>query len=89
MEAVSSVRNGTYTISAAARKYCVPRTTITDYLKKKSATVKKLGAPTMLTDTEEKALVEYILYMSDRSMPLRRCDLRTVILVKTTFTLAK
>ena len=43
----------------------------------------------MLTDTEEKVLVEYILYMSDRSMPLRRCDLRTVILVKATFTLPK
>ena len=81
MEAVEYVRNGTYTISAAAKKYGVPRTTITDYLRRKSDKVKKMGAPTMLTETEEKALVEYILYMSDRSLPLRRCDLRTVILV--------
>ena len=66
MEAVEYVRNGTYTISAAAKKYGVPRTTITDYLRRKSDKVKKMGAPTMLTQTEEKALVEYMLYMSDR-----------------------
>ena len=69
MEAVEYVRNGTYTISAAAKKYGVPRTAITDYLRRKSDKVKKMGAPTMLTETEEKALVEYILYMSDRSLP--------------------
>ena len=50
--------NGTYTILAATRKYGVTRISITDYLRKESDTVKKMGTPTMLTETEEKALME-------------------------------
>ena len=68
-------------MASASRKFDVPRTTISDYSKKNLETVKQLGAPKMLSDSEEAALVEYLLYMSDRSMPLRRCDLRGVILV--------
>ena len=68
-------------MASASRKFGTPRTTITDYNKKNFETVKKLGAPKMLSDSEETALVEYLSYMSERRMPMRRCDLRGVVLV--------
>ena len=81
MEAVEDVKRG-LTISEASRKHGVPRKTLSDYVRQKPNCVKPMGGPRMLSNMEEAAVVEYILYMSDRGLPLSRDHLRSTICVR-------
>ena len=68
------------TISAASKKFGVPRTTLSDHIHGKVKGPQ--GGPAMLSDQEETALVEYILYMSRHNFPLTREDIRSTVIVR-------
>ena len=79
-DAIVEVKSGKMTIAAAARKYGVPRTTLSDHIHDKIKGPQ--GGPPMLTEDEEVALVDYILYMSKHNFPLTRDDIRSTIIVR-------
>ena len=83
LEAVEDVKKG-MTISEASRMHGVPRKTLSDYVRQRPNAIKPMGGPRMLTDVEETAVVEYVLYMSDRGLPLTRDHLRSTICVRFT-----
>ena len=64
-EALHAIYLMSKSISAASRKYGIPRTTLSHYVKNKCQDVKPIGGPKMLSNSEEKAVVDYIIYMSD------------------------
>ena len=68
-------------IRQAALKYGVPRRTVDDHASGKILHFNKSGVAPMLSEAEEEALVEYIEYMASHNMPLKRNDLRGIILV--------
>ena len=68
-------------MNAASKKFGVPRKTIADHVHGKVADNKLPGIDRMLTEEEEAALVTYIEYMSSMNMPLRRCDIRSTVVV--------
>ena len=80
MEAVEDVKKG-ISISEASKQHKVPRKTLNDYVREKPVELKSMGAPKMLTDEEETAIIENILYMSDWGLPLTRDHIRTTICV--------
>ena len=57
-------------MNGAAKKYGVPRKTISDHVHGKIEENKLPGVNQMLTEEEEVALVDYIQHMSARNMPL-------------------
>ena len=67
-EALHVINQKTMSISAASRKYNIPRTTLSHYVKNKCLDVKPTDVPKMLSNFEEKVfkLVDYIIYMSDQ-----------------------
>ena len=80
-EALHAIYQKSMSISAASRKYNIPRTTLSHYVKNKCQDAKPIGGPKMLSNSEEKAVVDYIIYMSDCSIPIRRCEVKKLVIV--------
>ena len=76
------MRQNHISISAAARKHGIPRKTVADHVNHEVLDYPLPGRGRMLMDHEEAAVVEYMLYMSKRNMPLSRNDIRSCILVR-------
>ena len=80
--AVEDVRNNNISVSASARKHAVPRKTVADHVNYEILDYPLPGRGRMLMEHEETAVVEYIMYMSKRNMPLSRSDIRACVLVR-------
>ncbi len=72
VSAMSAVKMGQFTISAAASKFSVPRKTLDDRIKGKVAHGSKPGMSTALSSVQEDSLVSYLIYMANRGFPLTR-----------------
>ena len=70
--AMDAVCNDKVTISDAARRFEVPRKTLDDRMKGLVQHGTSPGPKTVLTAVEEAALVQYLVYMAQRSFPLTR-----------------
>ena len=81
INAYEEVKAHKLTITTAAKKYAVPRSTLADHVKGRVTDFKNPGIDRMLTNDEEQCLVEYISYMQRHFMPLRRDDIRGTVLV--------
>jgi hypothetical protein len=66
--ALEAVTEGSSTIYAAAKVFGVPRSTLHDKLRGTHA--KPNGRPTILSPEDERSLATYLVYMSERNMPL-------------------
>ena len=83
--AVASIQRGEVTIYAASRKYGIPKETLRRHVKGKVTDFRKPGRDFLLTLEEEQAVVDYIGYCSRHNFPLKRQDLRSIILVRLMF----
>ena len=70
--AVDACRDGTMSIYAAAKRFKVPRMTLSDRVHGKVGTDPQVGHPKSLTDEEEIAITSYISYMYERRFPVDR-----------------
>ena len=68
--AMEEVRQGKGTPTAIARKYNVPRRTLTDRMKGRVQHGRKPGPSTALSKAEEDALVAYLVHMAKQGFPL-------------------
>jgi transposase-like protein len=75
--AIRAVESNKMKISAAAKRYNIPKTTLYDRLSGKSKAT--LGRPTELTPEEEQIIVERLVVMADWAFPLTNRDLRVLI----------
>ena len=62
--AYEAANNGTLTVSAAARTYNVPRSTLKDRLSGKIQLDSSMGRPIVLGKEDEASLVLYVKYMA-------------------------
>ena len=79
-KALSAVRQRRQGIRTAAREFGIPKSTLYDRLKempKDNGNRKKL--PKLLTLEEEKALVEFTLYMGGQGFPMTRKMIRVYV----------
>jgi len=75
--AIRAFRNGQFSsIRAAARAYDVPRSTLTTRLQGRTARADSTPNNQKLTPTEESTLVEWILSMDQRGLPLQATTVR-------------
>ena len=79
---MEDVRKSRFTISQAARHYGVPRKTVADHVNYEVVDFKLPGRYRMLSDEEEEAIVQYVLFMARRNLPLTRHDIRASIIVR-------
>lgn len=77
--AISAVRQKKMKIRLAAQEFKVPKSTLSDKLKGRYKGMKP-GPRTELTDEEEKALVNFLLYMANQGFPLTRSMTRCFIM---------
>lgn len=73
--AIAAIKNGEITQTAAAVLYGIPRRTIVSHLKTGSL-VKRTGRVATFDEVQEKKLVERILKLSKRGMPLTSKNIR-------------
>ena len=67
-------------VRVAAKNFGVPKSTISDYVKKGvHETSKKSGPPTVLTKAEETQIVEWIIYRAEHGTPVIKDDLLTAV----------
>ena len=66
--AMRAVQEG-MTVSAAAKRFQIPRKTLDDWVKGRVQHGTNPGASTALTAAEENALATYLLYMEERGFP--------------------
>ncbi|XP_060603989.1 uncharacterized protein LOC132756861 [Ruditapes philippinarum] len=75
-KALRQIRNGC-SISSVSKSTGIPKQTLYDHSKGKYKNkITQMGPNRALTESEEKALVNYSLYMSDRGYPLTRSMIR-------------
>jgi len=72
-EALSAINAGV-SVNAASKQFNIPRSTL-DAKKKKLYADKKPGPSTVLSDKEEKTLVNWIFYLSHRGFPITKNQL--------------
>lgn len=75
LQAVTAVHNGDLNISAAAKLYGIPRSTLKDKVKGKSSVHAKFGPPSILSMVEEDILVKWILHCAEKSFPVSKNQL--------------
>ena len=71
-KAIEAVKSKEKSISAASKKFNVPRKTLDDRIKGRVKHGSKPGVCAALTFVQEKSLVHYLLYMAERGFPLTR-----------------
>ena len=81
IDAYEEVKAKKLSITAAALKYNIPRTTLSDHVNGRIQGFKRPGIDRMHTEEEETCLGDYISYMQRHFMPLRRDDIRGTVLV--------
>lgn len=74
LEKALSAVNAGMSINAASKKFNIPRSTL-DAKKKKIYAGKKPGPPTVLSNEEEKTLVDWIFHLSQRGFPVTKNQL--------------
>ena len=79
-EAVAAVKQG-MSVRKASITFGVPRRTVGDHANGKIPHFNNSGISNELSEAEETALVDYVTYMSEHNMPLRRSDIRSTIIV--------
>ena len=90
MDAVQEVHNSKRSISEVARQFKVPRTTLRDHVTGKTKDF-TMGAKRMLCEDLETILVDYIRFLQRQNFPVRRSDVRLIVIVskdKTIFSIA-
>ena len=71
-KAIEAVKSKEKSITAASKKFNVPRKTLDDRIKDRVKHGSKPGVCTALTFVQEKSLVHYLLYMAERGFTLTR-----------------
>ena len=71
-QALAACKDGGMSLYASAKRYGVPRMTLSDRVLGKVAVNPQIGHPTALTKCEEDSLMNYIAYMHDRRFPIDR-----------------
>lgn len=77
--ALRTIRSKEMSIRAASVKFCIPRTTLRDYLKKSTSEVKRVGRKSVLTTDQENELKQRIFRLCDVGFPLTKKDLRKAV----------
>ena len=77
--ALEAVRGGSMSQRAAARAFCVPKTTLADKLAGRVPDVAQSGPQTVLTSAEESVLVEYVNLMARIGFPIKRQELSSEV----------
>ena len=75
------VKAGKLTASEASHKYGIPRKTINNHVQGKIVDFNRTGRERALTDVEEAAIIGHLKYMSRSNFPLRRCEVKGLIVV--------
>lgn len=73
-KAVDAVNAGQCSISAAARAFDVPRTTLSNKVRGKTNVECRVGRKPALTADEEEAIERYCMYMSNHNFPITRSN---------------
>ena len=81
-EAMGEVQAGRYTVSAASRKFAIPRQTLSNHMKGQDPHCLDRGGKPELTSEEEEALIGYITYMAAKNFPVTRDDVKKVVVVR-------
>lgn len=76
-EAVNKVSSGVMSSYEAEKKFKIPRRSIENKVKNKH--MRSIGAPTQLTDEEEKQLVDLLIVCAEFGYPLTEIDVRIVV----------
>ena len=79
VSAMSAVKMGQLTVSAAAIKFSVPRKTLDDRIIGRIKHGSKPGVSTALSSIEEDSLVSYLIYMANRGFPLTRTMVKAIV----------
>lgn len=74
LHAINAVENG-MSISMAAKKFNVPRMTLSDKSKGKTPIIRKLGPSSVLSESEEALLAKWILHLGDIGFPVSKDQL--------------
>lgn len=72
--AIAAVSNGT-TIRKASIDFGIPRSTLSDYNKNRISKLKRIGPQTVLSESEEKSIVNWIIYRAKHGAPVTKKDL--------------
>ena len=81
IEAVLEVKSNKMTVTEASKRYCIPRKTISNHVLGKVEDFRPTGRETALSGEEEASIVGYLKYMSRHNFPLRRSEVRGLIVV--------
>ena len=81
IEAVEAVRKGKFSMYKASKTYQIPKETIRRHVRGEVLDFNNPGRVNLLSVEEERALVDYIQYSAQHNFPLKRQDLRSVVLV--------
>ena len=81
VEVVLNVKTKKMTSTEASQVYGIPRKTQTNHVLGKVNDFHTTGRDRALIDEEESAVVDYLKYMSRHNFPLRRCEVRSLIVV--------
>ena len=81
IEAVLEVKSKKMTVTEASTKFGIPRKMITNHVLGKIVDFRSTGRERALSDEEEASVVRYLKYMSRHNFPLRRSEVRGLIVV--------
>lgn len=74
--AISDVQAAQLSVAMAAKKYNIPKTTVSRRYRNINTTQATAGHPTLFTKEEEGCFIEYLLKVSDWGFPFDKFDLR-------------
>ena len=76
-QAIAAVKSKEYSVRQAAERFGVPKSTLQSRAQDK--TTDRLGRPTVLTQVEEKLLVQRLVLMGEWAFPLTKSEIRHVV----------
>lgn len=84
-DALHAIRSKSLSINKAANQFKVPKSTLIDKLKNRYTKSGNTGAPTVLTEEEEKCLVSWIIQLGEIGLPVSKAEVKESVakLVKT------
>ncbi len=83
-ETLHAIRKKKWSINFASKKSGIPRSTLQNYMKKnvvegESSRLRKLGRKCVLSETEEKVLVDILTLSAKWGCPFQLTDIRTIV----------